>query len=140
MIYLGDKPWLIGIRHPNGTDVLAALAVSGEESVISSGNYERFREYEGVRYSHIIDPRNGKPAQGLSSVTVIARSGALADAASTALTVAGLQDWHRIARQMGVKYVMLMDEKGIIYVNPAMAKRVQFPADKKPQIIVSNPL
>jgi thiamine biosynthesis lipoprotein len=54
--------------------------------------------------------------------------------------VAGLQDWHRIARQMGVKYVMLMDEKGIIYVNPAMAKRVQFPADKKPQIIVSNPL
>ncbi|KHD05083.1 hypothetical protein PN36_26220 [Candidatus Thiomargarita nelsonii] len=136
----GDKPWLIGIRHPNGTDILAAVAVSGEESVISSGNYERFREYEGVRYSHIIDPRNGKPAQGFSSVTVIARSGALADAASTALTVAGLQDWHRIARQMGIKYVMLVDEKGIVYVNPAMAKRVQFPADKKPQIIVSKPL
>jgi len=136
----GDKPWLIGIRHPNGTDILAAVAVSGEESVISSGNYERFREYEGVRYSHIIDPRNGKPAQGISSVTVIDRSGALADAASTALTVAGLQDWHRIARQMGIKYVMLVDEKGIVYINPAMAKRVQFPADKKPQIIVSEPL
>ncbi|MEN8216717.1 MAG: FAD:protein FMN transferase [Pseudomonadota bacterium] len=136
----GDKPWLIGIRHPSGTGVLAAVAVSGEESVISSGNYERFREYQGVRYSHIIDPRNGKPAQGLTSVTVIDRSGALADAASTALTIAGLQDWHRIARQMGVKYVMLVDETGTVYVNPAMAERVQFPPDKKPKIVVSKPL
>lgn len=136
----GNKPWLIGIRHPNGTGILAAVVVNGEESVITSGNYERFREYEGRRYSHIIDPRNGMPAQGLSSVTVIARSGALADAASTALTVAGLQDWHRIAQQMGIKYVMLMDAEGTVHLNPAMAARVQFPHDKKPKIVVSEPL
>jgi thiamine biosynthesis lipoprotein len=136
----GDKPWLIGIRHPLSTGILAAVAVIGEESVISSGNYERFREYQGVRYSHIIDPRTGMPAQGITSVTVIDRSGALADAASTALTVAGLQDWHRIARQMGVKYVMLVDEAGTVYVNPAMAERVQFPPDQMPKIVESEPL
>ncbi len=136
----GEAPWVIGIRHPSGTGILAAVAVSGEESVITSGNYERFREYQGVRYSHIIDPRNGMPAQGLTSVTVIARSGALADAASTALTIAGLKHWHRIARQMGIKYVMLVDEAGTVYVNPKMAERVQFPSDKKPRIIVSAPL
>jgi thiamine biosynthesis lipoprotein len=136
----GDKPWLIGIRHPNGTDVLAAVSVSGEESVMTSGNYERFFEEQGVRYSHIIDPRHGYPTQGIASVTVLDKSGALADAASTALMVAGLPDWHRIARQMGIKYVMLMDEAGTVYVNPAMAARVQFPPDKKPKVVVSEPL
>ncbi len=136
----GEKPWLIGIRHPSGKGVLAACSVSGEESIITSGNYERFREYQGVHYSHIIDPRNGMPTQGLTSVTVIDSSGARADAASTALTVAGLQDWHRIAQQMGVKYVMLVDEAGTVYMNPAMAARVQFLPEKMPKIVVSEPL
>jgi thiamine biosynthesis lipoprotein len=136
----GTQPWFIGIRHPSGTGVLAAIAINGEESVITSGNYERFHEYNGVRYSHIIDPRTGQPTQGLTSVTVIDSNGALADAASTALTIAGLKDWHRIARQMGVKYVMLVDEAGTVYVNPAMAERVQFDPQKKPKIVVSNPL
>jgi len=136
----GQQPWFIGIRHPSDAGVLAAIAVKGEESIITSGDYERFREYKGIRYSHIIDPRNGQSARGLTSVTVIDSNGALADAASTALTIAGLQDWHRIARQMGVKYVMLVDEAGTVYVNPAMAERVQFEPKKKPKIVVSEPL
>jgi len=136
----GDKPWLIGIRHPNGEDILAAVALRGEESVMTSGNYERFREYKGKRYSHIIDPRNGIPVKGFTSVTIISQNGALADAASTALTVAGLQDWHKIAQQMGIKYVMLVDEAGTVYINPAMAERVQFQPKKKPKIIISEPL
>jgi thiamine biosynthesis lipoprotein len=136
----GEKPWFIGIRHPNGKGVLAAVALHGEESVVTSGNYERFFEYDGIRYSHLIDPRNGFPVRGLTSVTVIAQNGALADAASTALTVASLTDWHRVARQMGIKYVMLVSEAGTIYMNPAMEVRVQFPADKKPKIVVSEPL
>jgi len=136
----GQNPWLIGIRHPNGSDVLAAVSVSGEESVMTSGNYERFFEYQGRRYSHLIDPRHGYPTQDIASVTVIDKSGARADAASTALMVAGVSDWHRIARQMGVKYVMLMDEAGTVYVNPAMAVRVQFPPDNKPNVVVSEPL
>jgi len=136
----GDNPWLIGIRHPSGEGVLAAVAVRGEESVVTSGNYERFREYKGKRYSHIIDPRDGMPVEGFSSVTVIDPNGALADAASTALTVAGLSDWHRIARKMGIKYVMLVDAAGTVYVNPTMAERVQFQPNKKPKIVVSEPL
>jgi FAD:protein FMN transferase len=136
----GENPWLIGIRHPSGQGVLAAVTVSGEESVITSGNYERFREYQGMRYSHIIDPRHGKPVQGLTSVTVIDKHGILADAASTALTVAGLSDWHRIAQQMGVKYVMLVDQTGTVYLNPAMKARVKFSTEKLPNIIVSEPL
>ncbi|HAI69168.1 MAG TPA: thiamine biosynthesis protein ApbE, partial [Gammaproteobacteria bacterium] len=66
--------------------------------------------------------------------------GVLADAASTALSVAGLPDWHRIARKMGIKYVMLVDEAGTVYMNPAMAARIQFPGEKRPKIVVSEPL
>jgi len=136
----GENPWWIGVRHPSGEGVLAAIAINGEESVITSGTYERFREYDGKRYSHLIDPRTGEPVTTLTSVTVIDQSGARADAAATALIVAGLADWHRIALQMKLKYVMLVDDAGTVYVNPAMAERVQFPVKKKPPIVISEPL
>lgn len=137
---VNQRPWMIGIRDPNGEDILAGLAIEGEESVITSGNYERYLEYQGVRYSHILDPRTGKPAKDFTSVTVIDPNATLADAASTALSVAGLQDWYRIAKQMGVKNVMLVDVAGNVYLNPRMEKRVQFNPKKKPNIVITGEL
>lgn len=136
----GDRPWRVGIRHPQGEGVLASIEVEGDESVFTSGNYERFNEYEGVRYNHILDPRTGWPVTGITSVTVIHGSGAVADAAATALVVAGKKDWHRIARKMGIRYVMLVDEEGTVYMNPAMKKRVQFQPGEEPGIEISEPL
>jgi thiamine biosynthesis lipoprotein len=136
----GTEPWRIGIRHPSSQGVLATISVSGEESVITSGNYERFHKYKGKHYSHIIDPRNGMPVHGVTSVTVIDPSGTRADAAATALMVAGLSDWHRIAKQMGIKYVMVVDEAATIYMNPAMAKRVEFQTPQPPKVVLSEPL
>lgn len=134
----GQQPWVIGVRHPSGRGILAAITVHGEESIITSGDYERFYELEGKRYSHIIDPRNGIPTQELTSVTVIHKNGATADAAATALMIAGLKSWHKIAKQMGIKYAMLVDKSGTIYLNPAMQKRVQF--QSIPDIVVTEPL
>lgn len=134
----GKKNWFVGIRHPSGTGVLAAVVVNDGESVMTSGNYERYYENKSKRYSHIIDPTNGKPATDFTSVTVIDTNGTLADAAATALTVAGKQDWHRIATQMGVKYVMLVDQAGTVYFTPAMAKRIQFQPDQLPKIVISR--
>ncbi len=134
------KPWRVGIRHPQGKGVLASLEVSGDESVFTSGNYERYREYEGVHYAHILDPRTGMPVVGVTSVTVIHDNGAVADAAATALVVAGVKDWHRIAKQMGIKYVMLVDDTGVVYMNPAMQKRVQFQDPPPSDIRISDPL
>ncbi len=134
------KPWRVGIRHPQGEGVLAALEVSGDESVFTSGNYERYREHEGVRYNHILDPRIGMPVDGVTSVTVIHDNGAVADAAATALVVAGPEEWHRIARQMGIKYVMLVDDAGVVYMNPEMQQRVQFQDSTPADLRVSDPL
>ncbi|MGD8312162.1 MAG: FAD:protein FMN transferase, partial [Gammaproteobacteria bacterium] len=122
----GDRPWQVGIRHPQGKGVIAALAVADGECVLTSGNYERYREYEAVRYAHIIDPRTGWPVRHVASATVIHTDGAVADAAATALTVAGPDDWQRIARRMELEYVMLVDENGTVYLSPAMAARVRF--------------
>jgi len=135
----GGQPWRIGIRHPQGEGVLGAIEVSGDESVFTSGNYERYREHEGVHYTHILDPRTGMPVEGVTSVTVIHENGAVADAAATALVVAGPQEWHRIARQLGIKSAMLVDDAGTVYMDPSMQKRVEFqslPAN----IVISDPL
>ena len=134
------RAWRIGVRHPSGKGVIAAIETNGEESVITSGDYERFREYEGKRYSHILDPRTGYSATGISSVTVLDKSGAFADAASTALTVAGLDNWHAMAKQLGVKHAMVIDAVGKVYVTPNLAARVFFDPDNKPEVIITEPL
>lgn len=132
----GDRPWRIGIRDPKTWGVIASVEASGGESVYTSGNYERFREHEGVRYSHIIDPRTGWPVEHILSTTVIATDGGLADAASTALTVAGVADWPRIAKRMGVDQVLMLDDAGNLYASPKMAARLSFPEGAKPRVTV----
>lgn len=134
----GDSAWRVGIRHPQGNGVLAALNVQGDESVFTSGNYERYREHEGVRYAHILDPRNGMPIDGITSVTVIHSNGGVADAAATALTVAGVQEWQHIAKNMGIDAVMLVDESGTVYMSPAMEQRIEFTGEIPTNIKVSE--
>ncbi|WP_297527289.1 FAD:protein FMN transferase [Thiohalobacter sp.] len=131
----GDRPWRIGIRHPRADRVLGMIEVSGDESVFTSGDYERGFEIDGRRYHHIIDPRTGWPATGSQSVTVLHRSAAVADAAATALFVAGPRDWRRIARRMGIEAVLLIDAEGRAHLTPAMAARVRFAEPPPPSIV-----
>lgn len=123
----GDRPWHIGIRHPRERDkVIASVDVSDGEAVYTSGDYERYYEYQGRRYHHIIDPRSGYPVQHTRSVTVIGDNGAHADAAATALFIAGPDEWQKLARAMSLEYVMLIDAQGRIHMSKAMQQRVQF--------------
>lgn len=135
----GERPWRVGVRHPQGQGILASLEVHDGEHVHTSGNYERFREHEGLRYAHILDPRTGWPVDSITSCTVISRDGTLADAAATALVIAGRDDWHRLAVRMGIKYVMLVGEDGTVYMNPSMAARVQF-GEQMPRIVLGAEL
>lgn len=85
------RPFTIGLQKPDaprGT-VLETIALSNG-FIVTSGDYERYFEQDGLRYHHILDPRTGHPAESsLQSVTVIAQSGLEADMLSTALFVAG---------------------------------------------------
>ena len=123
----GKRAWKVGIRDPRKEQaILATLKVANGESIFTSGDYERYYEYAGKRYHHIIDPRTGYPAIGTRSVTLIHPDATTADAAATALFVAGPKDWQRIAKQMGIRAVMLVDDKGTIHITPEMQARVSF--------------
>jgi len=67
-----------------------------DRAVVTSGNYRRFTEIAGVRYSHIVDPRTGLPVDALASVTVIAPDATHADALATAVSVLGLEAGMRL--------------------------------------------
>jgi FAD:protein FMN transferase len=139
----GGRAWMIGIRHPQPTEkkaVIGAVEILGENSVVTSGDYERKLTIDGHSYSHVIDPRNGQPATGISSVTVIDESAANADAAATALMVAGLEEWPRIARQMGIRYVLIVDENGSVHLNPGMVDFTRFQRRDLPPAVISEPL
>jgi len=135
-----NRPWRIGIKHPRGKNqVLAYVELQNDEAVFTSGDYERFFEYEGKRYHHIIDPRTGYPATGTQSVTVIHSDPTVADAAATALFIAGPKDWQQIAKNMGIKHVLLVDSKGKIHISPDMQKRVIFKQTPE-NMTISKPL
>lgn len=120
------RPWHIGVRHPQGEGVIAAIDAQGREAIVTSGTYERYREWDGQRYPHIIDPRSGQPATHVVSATVIHPDAAWADAAATALVVAGAQEWPALAARMGIKQVMVIDEQGGVAMSAEIAPRVRF--------------
>jgi thiamine biosynthesis lipoprotein len=128
----GERPWRIGIRGPDGSGVLGAVALGPRaEAVHTSGNYERYRELDAKRYGHIIDPRTGLPAEHIASASVIHPDGTLADAAATALVISGPEGWQAVARRMGVTLALLVDAQGAVYITPGMRERVVFEEEPK---------
>lgn len=82
--------YTVGIRNPSSPDEVFATIKLKDKSAVTSGAYQRYFEYEGRRYHHIIDPRTGYSAQsGISSVTVVSPSSMHADALSTAIFILG---------------------------------------------------
>jgi thiamine biosynthesis lipoprotein len=118
----------IGIRDPAGGPPPGHIEVASGESVLTSGNYERYFRHDGRRYAHIIDPRSGYPARGTASVTVVHEDPVLADAAATALLVAGAGEFDRTCQALGIEQALLIDASGDLRLTPEMRKRVHWQA------------
>ncbi len=98
-----NEPWRIGIERPEAAGRSVERVIRLEEGAVStSGDYRDFFESAGIRYSHTIDPRSGRPvAHGLASVTVLRPTAAEADGIATALTVLGPAEGYELAERMG---------------------------------------
>lgn len=116
----------IGIRSPFGNTPIGGLEVRSGEAVFTSGNYERFVVIDGVRYPHVLDPRTGEPVRHTASATVIHDDPIVADAAATALLVAGAHDFRLLADSLELEYAMIVAASGDLRLTAAMRERLHW--------------
>lgn len=96
-------PWWVDLEAPPGLALVPTRVALCGLAVATSGDYRRWRQADGVRIAHSIDPRLGRPVtNGLAAVTVLHASAMLADAWATALLVAGLDEGMRLATEQGL--------------------------------------
>jgi len=105
----------VWIKHPRNPEALYGYFRMDEGSVATSGDYERYFDYESVRYHHIIDPKTGYPARGCVSVTIQAQNATQADGLATAVFVLGPKAGLEFIEQLpGVEGIILFEEEGKI--------------------------
>lgn len=107
-----DDGWRVAVRDPREPDRYVTTLSVRDGAVATSGDYERFFEYQGRRYSHLLDPRTGEPEQGIASVTVLHPSAAVADALATALAVLGPEAGLELLEQWQPARAMLVTTAG----------------------------
>lgn len=121
VLMVGEKeagtPWTVGVQSPDGVQNSYIATVSiNDESVVTSGVYERYFEIDGIRYHHLLDPYTGKPVDnGLLSVTILSEESVVGDALSTSCFVLGLEKGLTlIEKTPGVEAVFALEDGDFI--------------------------
>lgn len=112
-----NSPWKVGIQDPrqNRGNVMGVIEVK-DKTIVTSGNYERYFEENGVIYHHIIDPTTGFPARsGIISVSIVSNDSFDADALSTSLFILGEEKGLELVNKLeGVEAIFIREDLGII--------------------------
>jgi|TARA_R110002020_G_scaffold63136_1_gene168308 thiamine biosynthesis lipoprotein len=109
--------WKVAITNPMDKHKVFAVLPIKNGAVVTSGNYEKFVEFNGKRLTHIIDPRTGYPSSGLISVTVFAPKAELADALATSVFVMGKDVGLSRINQMPKIECVIIDDQGNIFTS-----------------------
>ena len=104
------EPWRTGIRHPRRDDALVATLPVTSGAIATSGDYERYMEVEGVRHCHVLNPRTGRSARGLQSVTVHAPSCLVAGSATTVAMLKGRDAGLEWLRTLGLPFLAVLED------------------------------
>ena len=98
-------PWQIGVRHPRAPEQALATIPLAAGAIASSGDYERYFEVDGQRYSHLLNPKTGWPVRGLSAVSVVAAQCLIAGTASTIAMLKGAEAGPRWLGELGLRHL-----------------------------------
>ena len=116
---IGDRlgrPWVVGIRHPDDEHKVVLRIPLTDTAMSTSGDYERYFEEDGIRYHHILDPKTGRSAGKLRSVTVIAPTATRTDALTKSVFVMGAEDGIRFIDTLGdVDAIAVTPEGKVLY-------------------------
>lgn len=136
-----ETPWRIGLQHPDEErNAYFGYVNAKDESVITSGAYERYFEENGRRYGHILSAKTGQPVRtDVTSVSIVSRDGTQADALCTAFFAMG---WDKsiafLKTHPHIKAVLLNADMTHVAVTPA-AKMIFVLTDKKMQMVEIQP-
>ena len=111
------KPWTVAIVNPMNKNKVFATFPLEDSAVETSGNYEKYVTFNGIRYSHIIDPRTGYPATGIVSVSIFAKQTEIADALATGVFVLGVEVGLDLVNQIKGIECVIVDDKGKIHTS-----------------------
>jgi thiamine biosynthesis lipoprotein len=111
------QQWKVGIKNPINKNKIFATFPLEDTAVETSGSYEKYVTFNGIRYSHIIDTRTGYPAIGLTSVTIFAKTTELADSLATGVFVLGKEVGMNLVNQLPGIGCIMVDDKGTIIVS-----------------------
>jgi thiamine biosynthesis lipoprotein len=121
----GTAPWVVGVQDPAATGSIGAIPLT-DQSVVTSGNYQRFFTHEGVRYAHILDPKTGWPVpaeRSPRSVTVVAPDATTADAYCTAVAVMGAEAGLAFIERSPTLEAVIIDATGAVLVSSGLRER-----------------
>jgi len=115
-----DGPWSIGIQHPRDPEKILVRISLSDTAVATSGDYEKFFIHQDKRYHHILNPKNGFPAEGCQSVTVLHNEGATADALATAIFVLGPEKGYALCQKLEGVDCLIVERDGKTIFTPGL--------------------
>ena len=131
VVLIGTKPdgsrYNVGVKDPLDKDGKLLTTIAGsDESMVTSGIYERYFEHDGKRYHHIIDPFTGAPSESdLAGVTIVSRNSAQADSLSTACLLIGSDAALQLIEEIDGTEALLVTRDGEVYKSSGMADRLK---------------
>ena len=122
-----DQPWSIGIQDPRSPEKIMAKVSMSNTAIATSGDYEKYFMYQGKRYHHIFNPRDGLSAEGCQSVTILCKEEMTADALATAVFVLGPEKGYSLCQKLEGVDCLIVDKDGKIILSPGLKDRISFP-------------